>query len=452
MLRTLLFFLLVIPVLICKAQSESDTLKKHTPGEDDVYTAVDVAPEFPGGPNEFSKFLARNTRYPARARERNVQGRVFVTFIVEKNGVLSNIAILKRLGWGYDEEVIRVLTLSPRWKPGTVNNEPVRVRCTIPVAFNLANGETKTEPIKLPATDTLVQYYKYPAQLVHKKEDADYITLIYPPYKSNPRWHQLRQYYKTGKIKFNGFINQINGNLYLTGTGIDYYQHGFKKSVTTYNERERKDGKEYLYYPNGKLHSEREHDPVSRDWPVRYIECRDSLGNVMTVKGDGQWIEYDELFSKVTRSGPVKNKVPHGEWTIWENDSTQTVYILKNGIKESVKLFLRVENEFHAVDDLPMYKGSLSALNEYVKKNVKYPQLKDSYSDVVYLAVTATPNGQLSNIDVEQSSKDVFNEEAIRIIRSSGPWVSKVTLTKPLKLKIAIKFKNGTAALEYVRL
>ncbi|MEO6149206.1 MAG: TonB family protein [Mucilaginibacter sp.] len=104
-----------------------------------IFTAVEQVPEFPGGLSAFGKYLSNNIKYPAVARENNVQGRVFLTFVVEKDGALTDIKVLRSLGSGTDEEAIRVLKKSPKWKPGIQNGRPVRVQYNIPIAFNLAS-------------------------------------------------------------------------------------------------------------------------------------------------------------------------------------------------------------------------------------------------------------------------------------------------------------------------
>ncbi|RYU92520.1 TonB family protein [Mucilaginibacter terrigena] len=105
--------------------------------KDSVFEKVDVSPSFPGGDSAFGKYLSRNIRYPARARENNVQGRVVITFIVEKDGTITNIRVLRGLGSGLDEESVRVLAESPKWKPGLSKGKPVRVQYSVPISYAL---------------------------------------------------------------------------------------------------------------------------------------------------------------------------------------------------------------------------------------------------------------------------------------------------------------------------
>jgi protein TonB len=75
--------------------------------------------------------------YPSMARRYNVQGRVIVSFVIEVDGSLNDIKVVKGIGGGCDEEAVRAIKLSPRWTPGTINGRPVRVKYNVPVQFVL---------------------------------------------------------------------------------------------------------------------------------------------------------------------------------------------------------------------------------------------------------------------------------------------------------------------------
>ena len=101
--------------------------------------SVDIAPEYPGGQQALGKFLGSKLRYPSKARENSVQGKVYISFIVGKNGNLDNFKVIRGIGSGCDEEAIRVLQSSPPWKSGIVKGKSVRTSYVLPITFQLLN-------------------------------------------------------------------------------------------------------------------------------------------------------------------------------------------------------------------------------------------------------------------------------------------------------------------------
>ncbi|ARS39101.1 hypothetical protein CA265_05185 [Sphingobacteriaceae bacterium GW460-11-11-14-LB5] len=100
---------------------------------------VDEYPEFNGGAKAWSKYMERNLRYPYQAQEENVQGKVFVSFVVEKDGSVTDVKVLRGLGFGCDEEAIKVIKKSPLWKPGKNRGVPVRVKYNMAINFTISN-------------------------------------------------------------------------------------------------------------------------------------------------------------------------------------------------------------------------------------------------------------------------------------------------------------------------
>lgn len=102
-----------------------------------AFTELDKQPTFQGGMSAFYTYLQKSLKYPIEAQKNNVQGRVYMSFVVEKDGSLTHVNVERSLGSGTDEEAIRVLEESPKWIPGSVNQQPVRVKYNIPISFNL---------------------------------------------------------------------------------------------------------------------------------------------------------------------------------------------------------------------------------------------------------------------------------------------------------------------------
>lgn len=105
--------------------------------EQEIFTIVESMPEFPGGQQAMLEFIARNIKYPPLARESGIQGRVFVNFVVEPDGSVSNVKVIRGIGGGCDEEAIRVVQSMPKWVPGRQRGKPVRVSFNLPVRFTL---------------------------------------------------------------------------------------------------------------------------------------------------------------------------------------------------------------------------------------------------------------------------------------------------------------------------
>lgn len=106
-------------------------------GNKPIFTAVEENPEFKGGQAEMYRYLGENIKYPAAAQRANVSGRVFVKFIVEDDGSIGDVVVMKGIGFGCDEEAIRVVKSMPKWKPGVQNGKNVRVYYNMPIVYKL---------------------------------------------------------------------------------------------------------------------------------------------------------------------------------------------------------------------------------------------------------------------------------------------------------------------------
>jgi len=132
-----------------------------TGATDVVYVAVEVQPNPPGGMAGWNRYLSENLRYPENAEENGIEGTVIVAFVVDVDGSITNIEILKGIGGGCDEEAIRIVKGAPKWTPGTQNGVPMRTQMRLPLKFKLAepgpsanNSKEEFRPVALlPATE-----------------------------------------------------------------------------------------------------------------------------------------------------------------------------------------------------------------------------------------------------------------------------------------------------------
>ena len=110
-----------------------------------IFTPVDFDAEFPGGFAELVMFVCMNVDYPEQARKAGVEGKVFSSFCIERDGSVSNIEILKDIGYGCGDAVVKMLKSMPRWKPARVGGKNVRSQYTLPITFTLSD-EDDIEP------------------------------------------------------------------------------------------------------------------------------------------------------------------------------------------------------------------------------------------------------------------------------------------------------------------
>ena len=107
-------------------------------GDETVYMVVETMPEFPGGPQEMMKYIGTNIKYPVVAQENGIQGRVICQFVVEKDGKVTDIKVVRSSGdESLDKEAVRLINSMPKWKPGKQRGKPVRVKYTVPVNFRM---------------------------------------------------------------------------------------------------------------------------------------------------------------------------------------------------------------------------------------------------------------------------------------------------------------------------
>jgi protein TonB len=115
---------------------EQPVVEKEDP--DQIFLVVETSATPKGGFESFYKYVNENLKYPAQARRMQVQGRVFIEFVVDKDGSITNVVAIKGIGAGCDEEAIRIVQNAPPWEPGKQRGRPVRQRMVLPITFKLA--------------------------------------------------------------------------------------------------------------------------------------------------------------------------------------------------------------------------------------------------------------------------------------------------------------------------
>lgn len=128
------FVLVVLISQVCFILSASAQTPETS---EEIFTIVEDQPTFPGGSESLSQYLSNNLQYPETAYNNKVEGTVYVTFVVEKDGTVSNVKIRRGIHPDCDAEVIRVISEMPKWNSGKQRGKPVRVQFNLPVKFRL---------------------------------------------------------------------------------------------------------------------------------------------------------------------------------------------------------------------------------------------------------------------------------------------------------------------------
>ena len=128
---------IIAPVESAAPTVQEKAVEVAPPKSDEPFLFVEQQPEFPGGMEALAKFLQKSLQYPGQAARSNISGRVFVSFIVGTDGTLTDVQVPRGIGFGCDEEAIRVVKAMPRWKPGKQSGRAVRVRYNLPIVFAL---------------------------------------------------------------------------------------------------------------------------------------------------------------------------------------------------------------------------------------------------------------------------------------------------------------------------
>lgn len=131
-----LFTLLLFTAAFSLAYAQQPASNNNA-NDDEIFSIVENEPEYPGGDEALYKFISKNIVYPKSAREKGIQGTVLVEFVVEKDGKLSNIKVIRSADPALDAEAVRVISKMPKWKPGTQRGKKVRSTFRLPINFQL---------------------------------------------------------------------------------------------------------------------------------------------------------------------------------------------------------------------------------------------------------------------------------------------------------------------------
>jgi len=135
-------------------QNDSTFIEEPEYEDEIIYEMVETVPEFPGGMEGLYAFLTENLEYPKMAKHSDIQGKIYIGFVVERDGSISNVEVIKGRHESLDNEAIRVIKMMPKWKPGEQQGRLVRAKFVIPIVFHLEDNKRKTKKKKQKQVET----------------------------------------------------------------------------------------------------------------------------------------------------------------------------------------------------------------------------------------------------------------------------------------------------------
>ena len=370
----------------------SDDLKvKIVPKDtDSIYNIVEVMPEFPGGVDKMAKYLSENISYPEEAKDKGISGRVFISFVIEKDGSVSNIELMRKIGGGCDEEAVRVVKAMPKWKPGLMKGKPVRVHYVLPINFKL-------------------------------EENANSNGL------KGTSWEG------TGK----GTKDKVNYTMHIT-MEIESATAGYFVMTLT-SEKQGKTsvdfedvGLPFTYTFDGK--SMGSINPTNPDGSTMTAEAQPPYG--FTIDANGNMIvnfydlKEDIGVEKIVFSKIGKSSNPVGGWPV-------------NPEKD--------DKVYDTPETMPEYPGGQEAMIKYLQENITVPEkymdmdTKATYRVMVKFVVEA--DGSVTEVETvkPEPSKQDLNDEAIRVVKGMPKWKPGTQDGKPVRVRyvLPVTYKLG---------
>jgi TonB family protein len=288
--------------------------------------------------------------------------------------------------------------------------------------------------------DTLFSYMKNSGKVVDNKDSADYSMAIFPADSSTGIWaYPVTQFYLNGKIKMRGYTGRQLLPLKLQGNVLNFYENGRRKSIINHEEGVPV-GDAFYYYPNGKTWKlityikEKPKQPFttkSLEQQKNYTllkECRDSTGKILTEKGNGMWLDFDDKFEHKIAEGEVANTREEGQWHGTLSDTTSFKCVYKTGEVVGIGYgYDKSGNKYPFTNAivLPQFPKGLAEFGKFLGKTIRYPAqaIETGVSGKVFMNFVVEKNGRLTDINILTAPSPDLGAEALRVLKLSPKWV-----------------------------
>ena len=386
-----------------KITSDDLNIKMVQKSNDSIFQIVEKMPEFPGGAEAMMNYLSGNIKYPEEAKEKGVSGRVFINFVIEKDGSVSNAKVMRSIGGGCDEEALRVVNAMPKWKPGVQKGKPVRVSYMLPINFKL-DDSVKNKGL------------------------------------AGTTWEG------TGKGTKDKVNYTMNMTMEIESPTAGYFVMNLeseKKGKTTVEFEDV--GLPFTYTYDGK--SMGSINPINPDGSAMTAESQPPYGFTIDDKGNMIVNFYDMKDIGVEKIVFSKKKdnasKPVGGWPA-NQDKEKTV-------APQADLKPDKDGIWSIAETMPEYPGGLDAMRTFIQENLtvpeKYKEMDAKAEYRVFVQFVVAEDGSVTNVELlkpEPSKKDL-NDEALRVVKAMPKWKPGTVDGKPVRVRyvLPVTYKLG---------
>ncbi|WP_436414252.1 TonB family protein [Petrimonas sp.] len=422
--RKLAKYLIALPLALLLVAGNS-VYAQNQKG-DEIFTEVEKYPEFPGGNSAFMKFLAEGIKYPVIAMENNEQGRVVANFVVEKNGRVSNIKVIRGVTAGLDAEAMRLLNSMPDWQPGEHKGQPVRVRFTLPMVFrlqgdNVAASKSPTTPVSADANE--------------KGKILDEVVVV---------GYGRQNTYIPPPPPLPGRDNtESNGNeVFVIVENQPEFPGGNTALMNFISEN--------IVYPK----IAQENGIQGRVITNFIIEKDGSLSDIQVVRGVDPSLDKEAVrliaampkWTPGTQRGnkvrvryllPIVFRLSGNDANVEVDKETQQKQEMLNA---AIQKIVGNDEIFVVVEEQPEFPGGNAAMMNFISENIRYP--KEAHQKGIQGRVITNfvvmKDGSISNVQIMRGVDALLDAEAIRVLESMPVWKPGKQRGEPVNVRFTL--------------
>lgn len=428
--RKLVKYLIALPLALLLMAGNSVYAQNQR--ESEIFTEVEKYPEFPGGNQAFMKYLVESIKYPVKAQENNEQGRVITNFVVEKDGSISNIKVIRGVTAALDAEAVRLLNSMPNWQSGEHQGKPARVRFTLPIVFRLQGGSAgKSQSPVTPVSADVNEKGKILDEVVVVGYGPTHRESIPSPQefaesKDNELFIvvEVQPQYPGGDITMNKFISD---NLQYPKIA---QENGIQGRVIT----------QFIVEKDGSL---------SDIQVVRGVDPSLDKEAIRLIRLMPEWIPGTQRGNKVR----VRYTLPV---TFRLSDEAPTVEAAKGVQGKLNDPAIKIGSSdatFVVVEEQPEFPGGNAAMMNFITENIRYPKEahEKGIQGRVITKFIVRKDGSIDSVQIARGVDPLLDAEAIRVVESMPTWKPgkqrgqpvNVMFTLPVVFRLDKKTEDG---------